>query len=465
MVGSRKSSEVSAEFDIRVLNEQVKALYAKGLLALVTNIINSAVLTATLWNHASRHQVLVWFAVMCAVVSIRLLGWRLHDRAGREPYNARRWARDWVVGAAVTGALWGAAGISFLPLEAVGEQYLVLFVIGGMVAGASASASAYFPGFAAFTAPALAPITLRLLVHPDRMHSVVALYLLVFGLMMTLLSRHSARSFTESVGLRFRNVRLLDDLTHMRAELTAFGQELEGRVATRTKELEQAVSEREKMISVVSHELRTPLSSIKLNQELLSRFVAGHSFEIKDLRRLHGVLSRQVDRMQRLVDDLLVMSRLTRDTARYSMSPVDLRSIVDEAVEDLAPQLTAAGVTFALDVEDGLRGNWDRAGIEQVLVNLMSNAIKYARPPFSLSACRAGIGARVAVGDGGPGISPEDLGRIFAPFERGAHAGDSQGTGLGLYIAERIVRAHGGTIHAESAPGQGSTFIMELPAG
>jgi signal transduction histidine kinase len=245
--------------------------------------------------------------------------------------------------------------------------------------------------------------------------------------------------------------------------LGASNRELESRVDARTQELQQALADRDSFVSVVSHELRTPLTALKLNQDALQRVLGANPLDLDSMHRLFGALPRQLSRVQRLVDDLLDVSRLSTDQMRYVREPTELKRLVDESVEQLAPQLAIAHADFAVEAEEGLTGNWDRTRVEQVLVNLMSNALRYGRPPFSIVARRVDRNAEIVVRDEGEGIAPENLRRVFEPFQRASGERKSAGLGLGLYIAERIVRAHEGTIRAESATGRGTAFIVELP--
>jgi signal transduction histidine kinase len=411
-----------------------------------------------------RRPLVVWLAVVYAHVVVRLKLWQVQRASSRAPdYDARRFARIWTVGAGVSGVLWGIAGALLFPPESVGGQYFVLFLIGGMVAGASASMSSLLSGYVAFSAPALAGMIARLFLEGERLHTVAGLLLVIFGVAMTVIAKSSGDTLAQSIRLRMRNELLLADLTSAREALTRLNAELEGRVAARTSELETALGDRDRFVSVFSHELRTPLTSMMLNVENLEMLLGS---DIRDAARLGppvAALARQTKRMRHLIEDLLDTSRLSADRMRYSKTPVTLREIVDASLEDVAPQLASARATFAVEIEDGLRGNWDAYRIEQVFTNLLSNALRYGAPPFSLRATRAGSSARVVVRDSGAGIPEERRRRIFEPFETFDGGRGRAGLGLGLYIADRLVRAHDGTIRVESEPGRGSEFIVELP--
>jgi signal transduction histidine kinase len=464
MAEAMDDREDSQEVERLVYAERITALYDRGLIALIANLVNAAILAVALRDAVPARPLLIWLALMYVVVLIRLVLWRRQRSVSSTADDVQRWAAVWVVGTAVTGALWGSAGFLLFPADFIGAQDLLLFIIGGMVAGASASMSSFQPAFVAFLVPALAPPILRLLMENDRLHWAMAILLFSFAIGMAAVARTGGQALVRSVRLRFKNTRLVRDLTSAREQLTSLNSELEERVTARTNELQQAVAERENLVSIVSHELRGPLQSLKLNQQILSRLIDDPALEVARLKRLLPVLTRQTERMQRLVEDLLDMGRVSADRMQCLKEPIELSAVVDAAMEQLAPQLAVANQAFTVDIEPGLRGEWDPHRLEQVLTNLMFNALTHGAPPFSISARRANGSARIVVMDNGPGIPPEHRQRIFQAFERiDWSAGGGSGLGLGLHIAQRIVNAHGGVIQVDSEPGRGTSFVVEIP--
>jgi signal transduction histidine kinase len=443
--------------------EQVRALFERGLTPLIVNLLNALVLVAALWPALHHGRVLVWLATMYGVVVVRLLFWRSHQRDVRAPYAAEKWVRIWSLGTFATGALWGAAVWLLSSAEFGLDENLVLFLIGGMVAGASASMSSFAPAFVAFAAPALTPPIIRLFTEGDRIHLAMAALLVSFGIAMTAITRGSGRAFADSVRLRLRNSRLVQELTSAREALSGLNLELEERIKQRTQQLQQTLSERDQFVSVISHELRTPLTSMRLNQEILARTFQSGSPDAGEVERRFGTLRRQMQRMQRLLEDLLDVSRLSTHRMRYRKEPVEMKTIVEAALDEMGPQLAVAGVSFRIDVPEGLRGEWDAGRLQQVFINLMSNAVRHGKAPFALTARREGASVEVDVKDAGGSIPTEALGRIFRAFERAEGPPTSEGLGLGLYIADQIVQAHEGSILAKSSIGRGTTFVIQLP--
>jgi signal transduction histidine kinase len=227
----------------------------------------------------------------------------------------------------------------------------------------------------------------------------------------------------------------------------------------------EALRLRDEFLSVASHELKTPLTSLSLKLQGLGRSVSdepGSSVAVTAASL--NAMRRQVKRLAALVDDLLDVSRISTGRLKLELELVELPGLVREMVARFEPDAQRAGCELIVTTAEPVVGNWDRLRLEQVLSNLVSNAIKYgAGKPIQVRVERAGTRARLVVCDEGIGIEPEALERIFYKFERAVSERHYGGLGLGLYVVRKIVEAMGGTVRAESTPGQGATFTVELP--
>jgi signal transduction histidine kinase len=228
----------------------------------------------------------------------------------------------------------------------------------------------------------------------------------------------------------------------------------------------QATRIRDEFISIASHELKTPLTSLKLQTQLNKRVQARDPGAFSPLvSRLIDGTDSQVDRLTRLVEDMLDVSRIHSGKLLMEKSRFDLAELVADVVPNFSAQLAAAGCALVIERSGPVIGTWDRYRIEQVLNNLLTNAIRYAPgAPIEISVARddaRGI-ARLRVRDHGPGIAPADHERIFARFERAVVGRGISGLGLGLYICRQIVASHAGTIRVESDVGRGAGFVIEL---
>jgi signal transduction histidine kinase len=238
-------------------------------------------------------------------------------------------------------------------------------------------------------------------------------------------------------------------------------------VRTLLEEQRTAMRQREEFISVAGHELRTPLTALKLQTQISERLIARGdptAFAPERVRKLIESTTRQVDRLTHLIDELLDMSRINSGKLVLEVEIFDLSQLVRDTLERTLPQLDEAEVQLDVQIESGVIGSWDRYRIEQVVSNLLGNAIRYsAGKPLQVRVTRAEGNAVLAVRDEGPGIAPENHERIFQRFERAALATHGGGLGLGLYICREIAEAHGGSIHVDSALGAGSCFVVQLP--
>lgn len=240
--------------------------------------------------------------------------------------------------------------------------------------------------------------------------------------------------------------------------------EAEAERARLLREAQEAVRARDEFLAIASHELRTPLTPLRLGlQSALRLFQGGQPSSSELLSRL-TVMDRQVVRLTRLVESMLDLSRLTRGSLQLETAPCDLAELAREVLERSHEVLAQAECALDAQVEGPLPVLGDRLRLEQVLENLLSNAMKYGAGSPVHVRCRAERGhALLSVEDEGIGIPPEDQQRIFGRFERAAPVRHYGGFGLGLYILREIVEAHGGSVSVESQPGQGAHFTVTLP--
>ncbi len=233
------------------------------------------------------------------------------------------------------------------------------------------------------------------------------------------------------------------------------------------EEARAAVRTRDDFLSVASHELKTPLTPLQLRLQALRRETEadeGESVPRARVARLVEGAEQQMRRLATLVDALLDVSRLATGQVLLHPRDVDLAEVAREVVGGLAPRGARMGCRVEVEAEVPVMGRWDRMRVEQVVTNLLSNALKYGRGrPVHVRVEGGPEWAVLEVRDEGIGIAAEHRSRIFGKFERAVSGRHYGGLGLGLYITHQLVEAMGGHIGVESQLGRGSTFRVELP--
>jgi two-component system, OmpR family, sensor kinase len=249
------------------------------------------------------------------------------------------------------------------------------------------------------------------------------------------------------------------------ALIAAFGALVRAGFREREKaaiELAEAVRVRDRFISTASHELKTPLTSLSLVVQQMARAQDGDASS-EDRRRVVSLL-RQTQRLARLVDGMLDVSRISSGRMHVNLESVDVSEVVREVGATFSDEAALVGATLTVEAPEPIMGQWDRMRLEEILSNLLSNAVKYGEGGAILASVRrSGDTAVIAISDEGMGIPTRDQERIFERYERGKHDSGYSGFGLGLFIVREIVTALSGTVQVESAPGQGATFTVVLP--
>lgn len=267
--------------------------------------------------------------------------------------------------------------------------------------------------------------------------------ILLLGVVATLLTTNSLRANAEA-----------------RREASEQAAEMMNSIRARERELIQSNRELERFATVAAHDLQEPLRTVLTFVDLLDR---RYGAELDKQGREYLVrVSGAAARMRNLIEDLLVYARMGQVERTYE--PVDLREIVDEAIDDLDQLIRDAHARIDIAPLPTVTGN--RPGLIQLITNLVANACKYrmGNPHIRISAEREGSEWIIAVADNGKGIDPLYHERIFELFRRLEPRNRGGGTGLGLAICKRVVDLHGGRLWVRSALGKGSTFFFTLPA-
>ncbi len=281
----------------------------------------------------------------------------------------------------------------------------------------------------------------------------------------------------DSHGIHRGFAKVTRDLTERKKsedELRLAYQDLEDRVKERTAELaqakeeaEQAVAARDEFLSIASHELKTPLTSLKLQIQSRKRQLQKGLFLKLTQDNFYQMVDqdeKQINRISRLVDDMLQITHMASGKATFDFEKTNLGVLVTEVLNSFSPQLEENSITLTTTIASEVIGHWDRYKLEQVIINLLTNAVKYGNnSPIEIEVKQENNTAILMVRDYGIGIKKTDQERIFQQFERAISASTISGLGLGLYIVKKLIEAHDGVITVKSDHGAGSTFTIHLP--
>jgi signal transduction histidine kinase/HAMP domain-containing protein len=231
----------------------------------------------------------------------------------------------------------------------------------------------------------------------------------------------------------------------------------------------KAIEVRDEFLSIASHELRTPLTPLKLQIQGVARQIKNGNIDALTPERLIKMVEtsdQQITRLSTLINDLLDVSRITSGKLVLRKTRFGLREMLEEVIAQYAIAMRESQTSVELNVKEDSFGEWDRVRLEQVIINLLTNAAKYApKKTIHITLSKTEDTSKIEVRDEGPGIARNNWERIFNRFERVTSKENVGGLGLGLYISKQIVEAHRGTIFVKSVLGSGSIFTVELPEG
>lgn len=220
-------------------------------------------------------------------------------------------------------------------------------------------------------------------------------------------------------------------------------------------------------LSIASHELKTPITGLKLQAEMAKRAIEKHgpdAFCAERVKKLVDNFHYDINRLKRLVDDILDLSRITSGKLSMKMERINIDVFLLQIVERISQSFTQFNQLVDVKINAPIFMNLDPHRMEQVISNLISNAIRYGNgSPIKLYVFAHSKKLFISVSDKGPGISFENQKSLFERFKKKKEKIENEGLGLGLYITSEIVKAHQGEIKLESLSGEGATFIVEIP--
>ena len=415
----KKSSAGEAD---AIVAEQVRLLYESALGSILTSAVLAAILIFLQSDVIGLNPVVAWatlfLATLCGRLLLLLSYRRALRRAGRSLDNTR-WFMLFRVGVVLAGLVWGLASILLFPRGDLAHQTFLAFTLAGLSAGATATLAVDHLGATAFLLGVLAPLAVQLLGEGQRIPLAMGvMVILYFGLLVTN-ARRSCRDIIER-----KTAELALDTAKHQAE-----------AANRSKSV---------FLSSMSHELRTPLNAVLGFGQLLEM-----ESNLNDEQRDYvNEIMQAGYHLLELINDVLDLSKIESDNIDFSIEAVDCADLVKSCIPLVHSLAAKLSVTIETDGLANLILRADRIRLKQVMLNLITNAIKYNRPNGRvwLHAMDGKKGRkRLAISDTGLGIPADKLPMLFQPFNRlGAETGTIEGTGIGLVISRRIVEMMGG---------------------
>jgi len=457
---------MKAEHDVAnaVYSEQVRCLFRQIPIALAVNFVNAALVAIVLTPLATRPFLLPWFVSVMLVTIGRGILWLRYRRASVQPENTRLWSRLAACGSLLAGLCWGIGGIILFPVLPVPGQLFLIFVMGGMSAGAMAISASHLPSLLGFLLPNGLPMALLFFARGSTIDSALAAMIVVFVAALSLTGRHFSQIFAKALKLRFElkeaNFRLAEANLRLQAEMA------EHRATEAALRQAQKLEAMGHLVGGIAHDFNNLLTVVVSNATLLCDRAADEPTR----RRAAAILSI-ADRGERLIRQLLAFSR------RRMLHPdaIALQGRTSEISELLAGSLRE-DIAVTIDLPADL---WvvtvDPGEFELALLNIAVNA-RNAMPNggvFRLagrntrcgggSACGGLIGEFVAITlkDAGTGMPAEVMARAFEPYFTTKPAG--LGSGLGLSQVYGFASQSGGSAVLASAPGEGTAITLFLP--
>jgi len=400
-------------------------------------------LTAAVFSQVMPLDGIAAWLVAAALLSVyRFAAWWKY-RARLQTYEAaQRWLREAMIGAAISGVLWGAGFFVVAPADLVDYQLLFVWAVVMMSVAAMFSFSAYYPCFLAFLIPWTVPGVIGMAKHMTVLHWGIALGIPIFATVAARFMFTFSQVFIETLKLRYENVELVDQLTQQK------------------EAAEAANLAKSRFLAVASHDLRQPMHALNLYVGSISALDLSER-----ARALLGNVRQCGEAMDKMFRALLDVSRLDAGTVLAETRAFYIASLLERLRVEFEPQARAKGLQLRV-VSCSATVHSDPSLVERILRNLVANAITHTHQGKVLIGCRRMKGRlRVAVYDSGPGIPVEHQAAVFEEFYQvgNPERDRSKGLGLGLAICARLAKLLATPITLQSLPGKGAMFAVDLP--
>jgi signal transduction histidine kinase/ActR/RegA family two-component response regulator len=464
----------------RLLSAQLRLVYDNATLGAAVHVLAATVLCGLLWHLIARPRVIGWWLYIALVAGFRYTLARRYRQASPVSTDLEAWRRAFLISVVMAATGWGAAGALLYPQAHLGSQVILLFVLGGMMLGASSLLAPLTAAFVPYLSLAGLIPTFRLLADGDETHISMGLLTGAFTIATLLGTLRMHRTIIASIRLQFENQELVEELRTANQQVAAWNQELERHVEERTAELQLS-----------TEQLKTEIARRHQTEEELLR-----ARKLESLGVLAGGIAHDFNNFLTVVQGNIEVAKSRLPSAEPAQSFLDQAVSACQRAKFLSSQLltfakggtpvrrvvsmteliadavhlaqTGSHVRIVTQLAEGLwSSDVDAGQIGQVLHNILLNAREATTGSGAIEIRASNIAGddsepwvRITIRDEGTGIAPDTLRRIFDPY----FSTKPGGSGLGLATAYAIVSKHGGVISARSTLAVGTEFTIDLPA-
>jgi signal transduction histidine kinase len=464
---SRSVSEQNA-----TLTQQLGLVRAAMPAALIAQIGMIAGCVIVFWRLPAFGMIAVWVGIaLLATIGRALLLWMWpHDPLA--PSQTRRLLRLLLALAVITGAIWGSLPALIQGRAPIEDQMFLAVVLAGMCAGALAALGYIRVLFYAFILPALLPLIAVMLTGDGAIPPILGLLALLFLGSLAFIARTLERVVVSAFSLQHANADLVRRLTAARDLANSAAEAKNALIASleeSRREAESANQAKSTFLAIMSHELRTPLNAIIGFADVMKTEALG-PLQNERYREYVNDIRESGTHLLELINKILDLSKIEAGKFDLALEPLAIEPTIRSVLRLFRDQATVAGVILELNVApDAAVVHADPRSFKQMLINLISNAIKFAPRGTMIritTATKPGW-VELSVCDQGIGIPPSDIDKAIAPFSQ---LGDPMtrrhdGTGLGLSLVKALIELHGGRLSIEPTPGGGTTVRLEFPEG
>ncbi len=426
-----------------LFSRKIQALYRAIPSSIFATIMIAAVMVAVLWNVMDQTALITWLVIIITINLARFISSLFYQKHPRRDDKLELWDRLFFTGMTLNAMAWGAVSIWLLPDDQSVYHYFPALILIGMSAGAVTTLSFKLTNIITYYLLVLGPLFVVEVMIGSWIAYSVAFLIIIFMIFSLSSARRINQTITQNIILQYETEKQRDELIESRNEALASN------------------SAKTRFISMISHELRTPLNGILGFAQLL-KMSDDPVLNAEQQDHTNGIIDSG-KHLLKLIEQMLELSKMESTKISINMEEVHLLQLLDEVLNIINPVALEHNISVENDIHRDYLVEADSVRLKQVLINLLTNAVKYneegGKVHISVDEAESNI-LRIKVVDNGKGLDEEQQKKIFDPFQRYNEV--KEGLGLGLYICKTIMEHMEGNIGVESELGKGCTFWIDV---